>query len=458
MKITMYSILLSWLFLACSKTNDAPPVVPPPPVDDTPAQYGVPFANVPAPADAVIYQVNMRAFSASGNFQGVIARLDSIKALGANVVYLMPIYPVGSLKGVNSPYCIKDYNAVNTEFGTLDDLRALVDGAHTRNMSVILDWVANHTAWDNPWITAHKDWYLQDAGGNVVSPPNMGWNDVAQLNFSNAAMRLEMIKAMKGWVYKANVDGFRCDYTDGPPLDFWKQAIDTLRNIKTHKLLLMAEGSRALNYTVGFDYNFGFGFFGQLKAIYEQKKSVLTIDSLNQAEYANAISGQQIIRYTTNHDVNGSDGTPQELFGGDRGAMTAFVITATMKSVPMIYNGQEVGMASRIPFPFTSVKVDWTKNAATTAEYKKIIALRNTSAAIRRGVVTSYSTGDLCAYTKVLNNEKVLVIANLRNSAQTYTVPTAIAGSYKEAFGGNTVNVSGALNLAPYEYRILQAQ
>ncbi len=453
----MYTILFSWLLIACSKSSDTP-VPPPAPPGNTPVQYGTPFAGVPDPADAVIYQVNMRAFSQQGNFQGVIARLDSIKALGANVIYLMPIYPVGSLKGVNSPYCIKDYTTVNSEFGTLADLRALVDGAHNRNISVILDWVANHTAWDNPWITAHKDWYLQDGAGNVISPPNMGWNDVAQLNFGSAAMRLEMIKAMRSWVYTANIDGFRCDYTDGPPLDFWKQAIDTLRNIKTHKLLLMAEGSRSTNYTVGFDYNFGFGFFYQLKNIYNNNRSALTIDSLNQAEYLNSNNNQQIIRYISNHDVNGAEGTPQELFGGKDGSLTAFIIAACMKSVPMIYNGQEVNMAARIPFPFTSVKVDWTKNPEVTATYKKIIAFRNSHTAVRRGQLASYSTADICAFTKTLDNEKVLIIANLRKTPVSYTVPAAIAGDWKNAFDGTTVTVNGQLSLAPYEYRILQSQ
>jgi len=456
MKKIMFTILLTWLLAACSKSSDTPPAPPPPPPDNTLVQYGTPFANVPAPADAVIYQVNIRAFSTPGNFQGVITRLDSIKALGANVIYLMPVYPIGSLKAVNSPYCIKDYNSINPEFGTLTDLRALVDGAHNRNMSVILDWVANHTAWDNPWITTHKDWYLQDAGGNVVSPPNMGWNDVAQLNFNNAAMRLEMIKAMKTWVYTANVDGFRCDYTDGPPLDFWKQAIDTLRAIKTHQLLLMAEGSRSTNYTVGFDYNFGFGFFGQLKNIYNKNQPALSIDSVNKVEYTNTNNNQQIIRYTTNHDVNGSDGTPQELFGGEKGAMTAFTIVAFMKSVPMIYNGQEVGMDSRITFPFTTVKIDWTKHAATTSEYKKLIAFRNNSAAVRSGVLTTYSNADICVFTKALNNEKVLVMANLRNAAVTYTIPAAITGSWKQAFDATPAALNGQLTLAPYEYRILQ--
>jgi glycosidase len=449
----MNPILLSWLLVACSKNAGIPAPPPPPPVD-TLQQYGTPFAHVPEPADAVLYQVNTRAFSAQGNFRGVIARLDSIKALGANVIYLMPVYPIGTLKAVNSPYCVKDHYSVNPELGTINDLRELVDGAHSRNMSVILDFIANHTAWDHPWVTQHKDWYAQDGAGNVISPPDMGWNDVAQLNFSNAAMRKELIKAMKSWIYNANIDGFRCDYSDGPPADFWKQAIDTLRNIKTHKLLLMAEGSRNTNYTIGFDFNFGFGFFGQLKSIYSNNKSVLTIDSLNLAEYINANPRQQIIRYTSNHDVNGAEGTPQELFGGNEGSMAAFVVAAFMKSVPMIYNGQEVAMSERIPFPFTSVKIDWTQHKETTALYKQLISLRNNSAAIRKGQLNSYSSAAVCAFTKTLNNEKVLVIVNMRNAAMNYTLPAAIAGNWKDALSGADANISGSIALLPYEFKI----
>lgn len=420
-------------------------------------QYGTPFAGVPNRQDATIYQVNMRAFSAQGNFQGVIERLDSIKALGVNVIYLMPIYPIGSLRSVNSPYAVKDYKAVNPEFGTLADLRALVDGAHSKNMGVILDWVANHTAWDHPWTTAQKDWYLQDGGGNIVSPPGMGWNDVAQLNFNNGAMRLEMINSMKYWIATANVDGFRFDYADGPPADFWKQAIDTLRNISTHKLLLLAEGNRNTHYTSGFDFTFGFSFFGQLKNIFNNNQSVTTIDALNNSEYVNATNGQQVVRYLTNHDVNGSDGTPLELFGGERGSMAAFVVVALMKSVPMIYNGQEVGFPTRITFPFTGTKINWNLNPDMKAEYKSIIAFRNSSNAIRRGQLTSHSTADVAAFTKELGAERVFVASNLRNNTSTYTLPASVANAtWTNALTGASVTLSGSLNLQPYSYVVLK--
>ncbi len=177
------------------------------------SQYGTPFSGVPDTWDATIYQVNTRCFSPTHNFQGVTARLDNIKSLGINVIYLMPIYPVGILNSINSPYCVKDYLTVGTEFGTLTDLRTLIDSAHCKGMSVIIDFVANHTSWDNSWIS-NKAWYQQDVNGNIVSPN--GWTDVAQLNFTNTDMRKALIAAMKYWVFAANCDGFRFDYADGP--------------------------------------------------------------------------------------------------------------------------------------------------------------------------------------------------------------------------------------------------
>jgi len=419
-----------------------------------PSQYGKPYNAVPDNRDVALYQVNMRSFSKNGDFKGVIARLDSIKALGVNVVYVLPIYPVGELKGQNSPYSVKDYRAINSEFGTLDDLRALVDGVHKRHMAIIIDWVGNHTSWDNPWIV-NKSWYEQDSTGNIKYAQT--WRDVAQLNFKNNDMRLTMIKDMKYWVLTANVDGFRCDYADGPPADFWKQAIDSLRNIPNHKLLFLAEGTRSTNFDAGFDYNFGFRFYENLKRIYKRGKSVKSIDTVNHKEYIHATNGQQMVRYITNHDVNSSDGSPIELFGGKKGAMAAFVVVAYMKSVPMIYDGQEVGLPYALVFPFTRSKIDWSLNADVTAEYKKVIAFRNSSEAIRRGELVSYSSDDVCVFTKTIGDKKVLVLSNLRNKTVSYSLPLNLANTkWKDGFTGNKIELSTTVTLNPYQYLVLK--
>jgi glycosidase len=455
LKIMLNTIVLIMVLVlgSCEKPPDNPDINNNDTITD-PAQYGTPFSGVPNAPDAVIYQVNMRCFSSSRNFQGVIKRLDSIRSLGVNVIYLMPIYPVGVEKAINSPYCIKDYKAVNPEFGTLNDLRSLIDGAHSRGMAVILDWVANHTSWDNAWMS-NANWYARDISGNIISPK--GWNDVAQLNFANNEMRNAMIKAMKYWVLTANCDGFRCDYSDGPPADFWKQAIDTLRNMKTHKLLLLAEGTRSDHFASGFNFNFGFRFYDQMKTVFSSNQPVTNFNNLNSSEYTGAGEDNRVVRYITNHDVNSSDGTPLDLFGGSSGSMAAFIVAAYMKSVPMIYNGQEVGTPYRLTFPFTGPTINWSLNPGMVAEYKKIIAFRNNSTAIRRGVLTSYSNADVCAFTKTSGADTVFVVCNLRNLSIDFTLPATASGSvWKDAFTGNSVTLSTQLALTPYSYLVFK--
>lgn len=449
-----FILMIMLLFCSACEKQDSNDNNKPIPSTD-PVQYGVPYTGVPDARDAIIYQVNIRAFSNTRNFQGVIARLDSIKALGANVIYLMPIHPVGQKNAINSPYCIKDYKAVNPEFGSLEDLRTLIDKAHEKGMAVILDWVGNHTAWDHVWMS-NPTWYAKNSSGEMYSPN--GWNDVVQLNFSNPDMRKAMIKAMKYWVLTANCDGFRCDYSDGPPVDFWKQAIDTLRNMKSHKLLLLAEGTRSENFAAGFDYNFGFRFYDQLKKVYgSSQASAQSFDNLNTTEYSGAGDTKMMVRYITNHDVNSSDGTPQTLFGGYKGSVAAFVIAAYMKGVPMVYTGQEVGTSYPITFPFTGNTINWSVNPQITAEYKKLLALKNNSLPLRRGSMTSYSSADVCAFTKTSGTETVFVAVNTRNSSKTFTLPATIASStWKDAFSGATVNTGTEIQLEPYQYYILK--
>lgn len=460
MRMNIITILLSWMIISCSKSNSpAENTTLITPIVDVPVQYGTPFSQVPDPQDAVIYQVNTRAFSIGGKFQGVIDRLDSIKALGVNIIYMMPVYPVGIINSVNSPYCIKNYGEVASEFGSLNDLRTLVDGAHARNMAVIFDWVANHTSWDSPWITANKSWYRQDANGNIISPPNTGWNDVAQLDFTNQAMRQAMIKAMKYWVYTANIDGYRCDAADFVPADFWKQSIDSLKKITTHKLLMFAEGTRSDHFTAGFQLEYGMGFFYNLKnKIFSQGGSVVSIDSVNNVEYPNATNSNQVVRYTSNHDVNLTDGTAAELFGGQTGAITSFLVAAYMKGVPMIYNGQEIGYPVRLNYFNNSTPISWSDNPAVTNAYKKIFAFRKTSTALKTGSLNSYSSNDICAFEKIAGTEKVLVIANMRNSTLNYTIPATVANStWNNVFeNGQQVNLGTQVSLAPYAYLVLK--
>ncbi|QIX60544.1 hypothetical protein HER32_04820 [Hymenobacter sp. BT18] len=429
----------------------------PPAVYHDPAPYGKPFRGVPDSPDATIYQVNMRGFSRAGDFQSVTARLDSVKALGVNVVYLMPIFPIGKLKAVDSPFAVRDYTSVNPEFGTLTDLRMLIDAAHARGLAVMLDWVGNHTSWDHAWTQQHPDWYVHDDAGNLVNPiPE--WKDIVQLDFQNAQLRSAMIQAMRYWVFQANVDGFRFDYADGPTFEFFQEASQSLTSIRGRKVLLLAEGDKKKHFfRAGFPLCYDFGFINVLKhEIFAQGKSVKLLDSLNAAVYRNAPPAARMVRYVSNHDLNAWEGTPQEFFGGLQGAMAAFVTAAYMQAVPMIYNGQEVGYGQRVPFMGARQPIDWTPNPALTAEYKRLIKFRNGSKALRRGELTSYSTDDVCAFTRTAGKEQVLVLVNLRSSPKLFSIPASLAGAgWRHAFSGQPADAARSLTLAPYQYLVL---
>jgi glycosidase len=450
------------LLLSCKDKNpDIPvtPVIPTNGIDTDPIAFAAPFSGVPVIKEVVMYEVNLRAFSADGNFKGVQARLDSIKALGVNVLWLMPIHPVGvlnSVGGLGSPYAVKNYKEINTEFGTLDDLQILVKEAHNRNMAVIVDWVANHTAWDNPWITAHPDWYTKDAAGKIAIPAGTNWNDVADLNYDNATMRLFMINAMKYWVLKANLDGFRCDYADGIPQDFWKQAFDSLKTIPNRNYILLAEGIRSDHFDAGFQLNYGWDFYGKLKNTYKSNLNPSGIFQMHFTELGNIPSNRFKLRFTTNHDESAWTDTPITLFNGQAGAMSAFVLSSYLGGVPLLYNGQEVGRADKTPF-FTRSPINWQLNPSILAEYKRLLAFRQASNALKEGTVTTFPDDNVVAFKKIFQTEQVVVLVNIRNAISNFQLPAGLANTtWQNALDNTTLNLNTQLALTPYQYLILK--
>jgi glycosidase len=426
------------------------------PGSDVPVQYDVPFTHVPAVSDIVLYEVNERAFSTSADIKGVQGRLDSIKNLGINVIWLMPIYPIGELNGIGSPYAVKNYKEVNADYGTLEDLRTLVKESHQRGMAVILDWVANHTAWDNPWLK-NKSWYTQDANGQIISP--LTWTDVADLNYSSHAMRQEMIKAMKYWVLEANVDGYRCDYADGVPDDFWADAIDTLRHIPNRNIIMFAEARNKSLFQDGFDLTFGWSFYEKLKAIFNQNVSVSELSAVNATDYAGVPQGSHIVRWISNHDDDAWDDTPLGIFQGIDGAMAAFVLTSYMGGVPLIYNGQEVGCPTKLSFfKGGNTKINWSLHPEVTAAYKKLIGFRNESSAVRNGsLLTMDTNADVLTFKRTVGAEEVLVMVNVRNKTVNYTLPSAVNSTHWiNALNGDNVELGNTASMAPFQYVILK--
>lgn len=452
-KITWIFVLLILAGITSCKEDDKPAPEP-----DDPAvtyeQYGTPFQDVPETVDVIMYEVNLRAFSPGGDLHGVISRLDEIKALSVNVIWLMPIHPIGQVNSVNSPYSVKDHKAVSSEYGTLQDLRMLTDEAHERGMAVIMDWVANHTAWDNAWI-ANKSWYTQDSNGNIIHPPGTNWMDVADLNYNTMEMREAMIDAMKYWLYEANVDGFRCDYADGVPFDFWKQALDSLRLIPGREFVFFAEGERRNHFDAGFDLNFGWESYSAIKNVFNGQP-VSKIFNAHTSEYNNIPSGKHWIRYTTNHDESAWDATPIELFNGIDGALAASVVTIFTGGVPLLYAGQEVGTANNVPF-FTNSYTNWNANPAMKIAYQQILQYYSGSDVAKKGVNTTYTDQDVFCLKKVLNNEEILVLVNLRNSQADFTIPPGLQNTdWVNAITNEEVGLMIQLPMEAYSYLILK--
>lgn len=421
-----------------------------------PAQYGTPYTGVPDPRDANIYQVHIRPHSASGTLAAVTSDLDRIKSLGINVLYLMPIYPYGTdSRSSNSPYCIKDYKAVGSEYGTLTDMRNLVAAAHAKGMAVMLDIAVNGTSWDHPWTVSHPEYY-QRTGTTINQLAN--FSDIAALDLNNTALRAAMKDAMRYWIFAANIDGYRCDFANNPPIDFWTEIISNLRGITSHNLLMLAEGDRLQNFQAGFDMNFGDKwFYDALKNVAGGGPVSTRFQTTNDMEYTYATGSQQEVRWTANHDSeNNSDTAPFTVFKSNAGVVANFLVSGYMKGVPFLTSGQEVAFNQVIPWPYTSVKINWS-NTAATPEFAKILNFRNSSAAIRRGTMTPYASDDICAFTKILGTEKVIVMTNLRNASKTFVIPAAMAGTYKDAYTGATVTlVSGATqSFNAFQYIVL---
>ncbi|SEO32363.1 Glycosidase [Mucilaginibacter gossypiicola] len=451
-RVLLIAVLSGATIAGCSKSKTVPPVVPPPVTDTDPVQYGTPFGGVPATKDIVMYEVNIKTF-APANFDGVKARLDSIKALGVNVIWLMPTYPIGVVKASGSPYAVKDYEGVNPEFGSLDDLRSLVARAHTLGMAVILDWEANDTSWDNAWITQHPSWYQQDANGNIKQLST--YTDVAALNFNSVDMRDAMIKAMKYWIFTANVDGYRCDFADNAPSDFWTQAIDALNKITTHKLIYLAEGTKGSEITDGFQLGYAFNFYGTIKSVFAGGQ-VNNLFTTNAAELASLPSPGLKLRYITNHDNASSDGSTIAEYGGKQGALAAFVLASYMGGVPLIYSSQEVGYPNAINF-FNTVPVDYTANPDMVAAYKKILAFRAAHEAVKTGLLTQYNDTNVAAFEKVSGTDDVLVLVNTRNNAVPFNIPLPLQNTtWIDGISGVTTTLSSQLTLQAYSYLILK--
>ena len=455
MKGILYTLLALILF-SCKK-DDSNPNPPEDPTPQEPSFYGAPYLGLPDSVnDWVIYEVNLRAFSAEGNIAGVEARLDSIKSLGVNVIWLMPIFPIGIEKGINSPYSIRDYQAVASEYGDIEDLRSLVDAAHHRDMAVILDFIANHTAWDHPWIAEHPEWYSQDASGNIIHPPGTNWLDVADLNFDQDSLQIALIEAMKYWIREANIDGYRCDYANGVPFSFWQRAIDSLESYHRSNLLMLAEGDRFNHLVAGFDLRFSWAFYDQVKKVFKNGDPASILSAYHQGEYNTVVGNQGILRFITNHDESAWDATPVQLFGSQEKAIAAMVSITFLGGVPLIYGSQEVGRQSNLAF-FSKDPINWNANPNTLDAYQEFMQIYRNEPAARVQTLSDYSTSDVLAFRKAKGGEELLMIVNTRSNQVVYPLANDFSnGSWRDIRADTTAYLPSSLVLEPNQYFIFK--
>ena len=413
--------------------------------------------ELPAVEDIAMYQVNPRVFAPDHSLNAVAARIDSIRDLGVNIMWVMPIYPIGIEKGKNSPYCISDYKSIAPEFGTIDDFKNLANVCHEHGMGIILDWVANHTAWDHPWVKEHPDWYTHDEKADtIIHPRPWDWYDVADLNYDNKDMRAAMIDAMKFWIVEVGIDGFRCDVADGVPADFWKDAIDQLRAAAgDRKIVMLAEGKNVDNFTVGgFDMNYGWDYKDELVKVWRGAPAENLIKA-DKAEYDSLPAGKVKMRFTTNHD-HSTEATPCKEFINDRGAMAAYVATIFPHGGALIYGSQEVGYPEPINF-FKYVPVDWTAKPEIYKEYQMLIGLYNDHPALRKGKMTAYPDKDVLVFEKTDAAERFLVVVNLRNEQKTINIPENwVNRQANDIASGQDIHLDSTLSLPPFQYYIFE--
>lgn len=412
---------------------------------------------VPDPQDVVMYQVNPRVFAPDNSFMAVASHLDSIKALGTNVVWFMPVCEIGrDERAKSSPYCVRDYKGVNPEFGTLEDFKYVIAECHKRGMAVIMDWVANHSSWDNQWLADNPEWYTHDENGEIISPKGTNWLDVADFNFDNAEMRLAMIDAMKWWVTEAGIDGFRCDAADFVPFDFWKQCVDSLRAIPGHKLLMLAEGARKDHFQAGFEMDYAWGYMATLRRIFNGrgKTPVSALFEADAKEYEGIPEGCVKLRFTTNHDETDKM-SPVREFHGERGSMAAFVATVFIRGGALVYSSQEIAYPGRINF-FHYVPMDWQSRPEIYKEYIDLLGIYKAHPAIRKGSLTPYPDDDILVFEREHEGDRVLVLVNLTQEREAVDVPEGWAGkTATDLYGKKKLKLGKTIEIDPYAYLIL---
>ena len=415
---------------------------------------------------AVLYEMNVRQLTAEGTFRAAIERLPFLRSIGVDAIWLMPIYPIGEdgRKGsLGSYYSIKDYTAVNPEFGTDDDFRAFVAAAHAMGMRVLLDWVANHTARDARWIAERPaDWYERDEQGVAKVP--WDWTDTAKLNYANHDVWRGQIDAMRYWVENFDVDGFRCDMAMLVPIEFWQEASEELHRIKSD-IFMLAEAEEDNLFDNAFNMSYQWNVHHIMVDIAKGARRVWDLRNAIHSERARYPREAMRMSFTSNHDENSWSGSEQSRFGAALEVMTAmtFLMPSTM---PLIYTGQEVGYDHSFEFfERDAIPEEKYREGYATRLYRSLAALKHSEYALCAGerggeMIEIENNAKDCMMTFVREVEGSRVVAMMNLSPYTIHADfrTGIyAGEYKDAITGERVVLDDHVerDIEPWGYQIL---
>lgn len=407
-----------------------------------------------------VYEVNLRQYTPEGTFKAFAASLPRLKQMGVDILWFMPVTPISKTdrKGtLGSYYAVADYKAINPEFGTMDDFKQLVQQAHDSGFKVIIDWVANHTGTDQPWLIQHPDFYNRDSTGKAKYV--FDWTDTRDLNFDNRAMRDSMIAAMKYWLEETGIDGFRCDVAGEVPTDFWKDCIQQLRKVKN--VFMLAEGDKGELHTAGFDASYPWDMFQTMKKVAAGERNALSLDTVLMRQDSTFPDGAIRLYFTSNHDENSWNKSDFGTFPGLKHGAFA-VLTQTMRaSLPLIYSGQEEPVLRAIPF-FEKDNMGFKKYARALF-YKMLLDLRKRNEALATDAsFRKVSVGDdkaLYAYVREKGKNKILVILNLSNKEQTITIKdSTLVGEPMNLFLGakEPFKLNHSFNIEPWGYIVCE--
>lgn len=413
--------------------------------------------------NATLYELNIRQFSEEGTFKAIESDLPRLKKLGIDIIWLMPIHPIGELhrKGtLGSYYSVKNYLKVNPEFGTEEDFRSLVKAIHEEGMYVILDWVANHTSWDNNLVTEHPEWYMKSRKNTFQSTRWRDYDDIIELDYSHPELRKYMTNAMKYWIREYDIDGYRCDIASFVPIDFWETVRKELDTIKP--VFMLAEAEDKDLHRKAFDATYNWTLWNILHQIAMNHASVKTLGETYLAEHVSIFPKEGIrMNFIDNHDKNSWEGTPKSNFGEALKAMMVF--SALMDGIPLVYNGQEAGLDRSLEF-FEKDTIHWQAHDHATL-YSTLFSLKHKNKALWNGKyggemvrIMNDRMDQVISFVREKEGDKVLGFLNLSKESVIVQFDTSFdTGSYINLFSQAEQEVTETLviDMVPWDYVVL---